>query len=256
VPSSYAGKAPRTWSSSPAAPAPAAPSWPPLGLDVPAAREPGGPREPSSFVPVADPASYRRMKHGQRGEDPQERARQEGFREGFRRGKAEGTAEAMRALGGVRELLQRAAEELRRSRERLLRDLEAEVVRLALAVAARVVRREGEENRELVVATVREALRRVEGEDHLVIRVHASDLETARSHREVWQDAMDGVERIEIVSDRRVPPGGCIIDTAGAQVDARLETQLEELTRGLRDHLEEGHVLSALGSVPPPGEGS
>lgn len=203
------------------------------------------------FIPVVDAESWHRVLSGESLEDEIERARQEGYREGFHRGRAEGSEETLRQVRSSKDLLLRAAEELRARQAGLLASLEEEMVRLSLALAARVVGEAAGQNRELVLLTVREALRRAEGESAITVRVHPADLECVRSNRESFRDALDGIEKIEFLADRRVGPGGCMIDTASSRIDARVDMQVNELVEAILAHLEEKHDTTRLDGAAP-----
>lgn len=191
------------------------------------------------FVPVVDPESYWRVVSGDEEKDRLQRASQEGFREGYRKGKADGLQEARQETAAARLLFVRAAEAIQGSSRELLRQLEGRMVELALTVAEKLVRREAAEHREFVLQSVREALVRVEEQGRLLVRVNPAELELARAHRGSWAELSEGLDRLEIVADRRVPAGGCVVETALRQIDARIETQLDRLTRAIRQQLEE-----------------
>jgi flagellar assembly protein FliH len=44
-------------------------------------------------------------------------------------------------------------------------------------------------------------------------------------------------ERIEVLADSRLEPGAVIFETARGNLDASIETQLQEIQRGLSDRL-------------------
>ena len=68
----------------------------------------------------------------------------------------------------------------------------------------------------------------------LRIRVHGNDLETVRTNRADLLTLVDGANHVEIIEDRRVEPGGCIIETNAGSIDARIETQLESVSDALK----------------------
>jgi flagellar assembly protein FliH len=91
----------------------------------------------------------------------------------------------------------------------------------------------------IAVAAVRHALLRSASAETVRIRVHAADLESVKAHREELLTLVDGIRQLEIVADRRVGPGGCVVETLGGVVDARVETQLDEVESALRACREE-----------------
>ena len=46
-------------------------------------------------------------------------------------------------------------------------------------------------------------------------------------------EIVDGLRFIEIVEDRRVGDGGCVIETNAGTIDAKIETQIAEVARAL-----------------------
>ena len=44
----------------------------------------------------------------------------------------------------------------------------------------------------------------------------------------------DRIQKIDIETDRRVGPGGCMLDTESGNVDARIETELQNIEDALR----------------------
>jgi flagellar assembly protein FliH len=82
---------------------------------------------------------------------------------------------------------------------------------------------------------VRDTLRRVQGFGRLRIRVNQLDVDLLRQNRPSLLQVVDGVEGIEIVEDRRVDQGGCVIETEQGVYDARIRTQLGEIERVLRE---------------------
>jgi flagellar assembly protein FliH len=106
---------------------------------------------------------------------------------------------------------------------------------LALEVARKVVREELMQQPAHVLAIVRDALRRVQGFGRLRIRVNPLDVDLLRQNRPSLLQVVDGVEGIEIVEDRRVDQGGCVIETEQGVYDARIRTQLGEIERVLRE---------------------
>ena len=49
---------------------------------------------------------------------------------------------------------------------------------------------------------------------------------------------LDGIKNLEIVDDRRVGDGGCVIETNAGTIDAKIETQLAEVERALANAIE------------------
>ncbi|MCD6290461.1 MAG: hypothetical protein J7M34_08160 [Anaerolineae bacterium] len=171
----------------------------------------------------------------QRADALAEQARTEGYQAGYEEGYAKGYAEGMEAaqhsldqeVAQVRAVAQAAA----RARQQMLEDLEEEVVSLALAVARKVIGDEAQRSEAVIAQVVQKAIRQLGRRGPYRIRLNPRD---AQRLMERWgdRDELDGVEW-ELVPDERITPGGCILESGVAVIDARLEVQFERLWRGL-----------------------
>jgi flagellar assembly protein FliH len=112
---------------------------------------------------------------------------------------------------------------------------ERTVVRLAIAIAEQVVKREISLDKEIVLRQIREALRRVMGVGHVRLRVNPADEQMVRDHRAAMMGSSDSIREIVVEADEHIPPGGCILESDSGNVDARLATQLKKIETALSD---------------------
>jgi flagellar assembly protein FliH len=184
-----------------------------------------------------------RLKAIQDAERIREQARREGYQRGYDDGYHDGAREAQQradaelqqTLETLRAHLQQVIQGVHAQHEAYLQHAEAQMLDLALEVARKVVREELKQQPAHVLAIVRDALRRVQGFGRLRIRVNPLDVDLLRQNRPSLLQVVDGVEGIEIVEDRRVDQGGCVIETEQGVYDARIRTQLGEIERVLRE---------------------
>jgi len=119
------------------------------------------------------------------------------------------------------------------AREQLWRSQESEMVALALDIARQVIKTEVSQNPAVVHAILANALRRITDKDNVRVRVSMSDAPRVKEAREDLMEIVDGLRFIEIVEDRRVGDGGCVIETNAGTIDAKIETQIAEVARAL-----------------------
>jgi len=119
------------------------------------------------------------------------------------------------------------------AREALWARQESEMVALALDIARQVVKTEVTQNPEVVRALIANAVRRITDKDNVRVRVSMSDAPRVKEMRQELMELMDGLRHLEIVDDRRVGEGGCVIETNAGTIDAKIETQLSEVARAL-----------------------
>ncbi|MCS7301495.1 MAG: FliH/SctL family protein, partial [Fimbriimonadales bacterium] len=184
-----------------------------------------------------------RLRAMQDAERIREQARREGYLLGYEQGYAEGELHARkRAEAELRDIteqlhaqVEQVIQSLQAQCKAYMQNAEAQMLELALEVARKIVREELKIQPEHALAIVRDALRRMQGFAHIRIRVNPLDLELIRQNRATLLSIVDGVEGIEVVEDRRVDQGGCVIETEQGVYDARIRTQLGELERVIRE---------------------
>ncbi len=124
----------------------------------------------------------------------------------------------------------KACEEFVRERTRYFAGVEAEVVKLALAIAARVLHREAKIDPLLLTGVVRVALEKVADDSATVLRVPVGAVE-------MWREAFvtSPESSLQIVGDERLAAGECVLDTNVGRVELGVSAQLEEIERGFFD---------------------
>ena len=117
-------------------------------------------------------------------------------------------------------------------RDRYLRAVEHEVVELALAVAARILRREAQMDPLLLTGAVRVALGQLAGSTQVRLRVPPAELD-------LWKEAIALLPNLAVkptvVAGERMRLGDCEIETELGSVDLGIRAQLGEIERGFFD---------------------
>jgi len=133
-----------------------------------------------------------------------------------------------------RRVVWKTCEEFVRERARYFAGVEAEVVKLALAIAARVLHREATLDPLLLTGVVRVALEKVAEDSTLVLRVPAGAIE-------MWREAFatSPESSLQVVGDERLSAGECMLDTSVGKVELGVSAQLEEIERGFFDLMQQ-----------------
>ena len=154
-------------------------------------------------------------------------AREKGEQEGAAEAGEQVRKEAEGFLKHLADIGERGLEAMRRS----LAEYEKEIVRLALDIASGVTRDRIAEDHETVVRVAEAALLEAMGRQNVTIRVAAHDAATIRNRLPDFMNLFSDLEKIEVVEDERVEPGGCIVETASGGVDARIDFQLDQMSK-------------------------
>lgn len=196
-------------------------------------------------------------------EQLKESARQEGSREGFEHGHAEGVRHGTEA-GRQQALQQHSAElsslvgtlrdaltQIDAHRLSIETDGTTEVVKLAVAIAERVVKRQAAVDPAVLEANLGEAMKLAVGAADLRIAVHPdqrASLEVAMPRLKL---AWPSLKHVQLVDDPGLSPGGCRLYTAHGSIDADLATQLDRVVADLLpDATTAAATIAAGGDVP------
>jgi flagellar assembly protein FliH len=154
---------------------------------------------------------------------------QKGMDEGKKAGHQAALTEQKAQIAQAISTLAAALKQVEASRKELETDALAEVVELAVAVARRVTKRQGELDSQVLVENLRESMKLV---------VHAADVRVAvhPKQKAVLAEAMaklkldwPTLEHAELIEDATLALGGCRVFTLHGRVDADLEGQLDRV---------------------------
>lgn len=121
------------------------------------------------------------------------------------------------------------------SRDAWMRQWESSLLRLAGAIAARVIRRELSADPDIPLAYVREALELTSDAGEITLRLHPDDAHTLHGAISEIAGQLGRLGRVEIVSDDQVARGGCLLTTQFGAADQRIETQIARILDELDD---------------------
>jgi flagellar biosynthesis/type III secretory pathway protein FliH len=68
-----------------------------------------------------------------------------------------------------------------------------------------------------------------------VIEVNPDDLELVSENAEGLAAKLGGVQRLDVVAERRIERGGCIVVTEEGEIDARIGAQLDRVAELLAE---------------------
>ena len=151
--------------------------------------------------------------------------------------KAEEKSEELRKSGyetGYQEGLAQVTEQLvkaRQEHEQFLKNANRELMDLAFRIAEKIIGKQLEIEPQTIISVVKQAMQNVRGSKQLTIRVHPDDAKILRENDEELQEALGRQRIIDIMEDKKVQPGGCIIESEIGTVEAQLQTQLERLKK-------------------------
>lgn len=164
-------------------------------------------------------------------------------REAYARGQADGeraaAAAAAERIEATSARLAVSVQELAGVRTVLMRRAERDLVRLAISMAERILRREVDTDRDLLAVMARVAIDRLGENTVATIHLNPADHEALAARQ-----TLETGKTVELVPDASVPRAGCIIRSAFGTIDMGIDSQMRELSRALlgeeSDHGQEG----------------
>ena len=150
----------------------------------------------------------------------------------FEEARLEFNLQLERRLDAERARVEQVASEFAMDRQRYFAAAEAQVVKLAIAVASRVLAREVDADPMHLTATVRAALARVHDGSASVLRVRSDQQEQWEA---LFANSREG--SVSVVGDEHMEAGECMLQTDVGRVELGVKVQLAEIERGFGELL-------------------
>lgn len=158
-------------------------------------------------------------------------AHKKGWDQGREEGFKEGKNEVERLVNRLHVILERAMDK----RAEILEQTEGQVVELVLLIARKVVKTISENQKNVVISNVAQALRKLKTRSDVIIKVNLADLQLATEHARDFVEMAENAKNLTVVEDSSIDRGGCVIETDFGEIDARIQSQLHELEEKILD---------------------
>lgn len=158
-------------------------------------------------------------------------ARERGYEDGWNKGVSDGSEEVRRLVERVQMILTTAIQR----RNEIFEETEQQIIGLVLLIAEKVIKVISENQKNVVINNVVQALRKLKSRGDVAIRVNLNDLELTTEHKRDFIEMVEGIKSIKILEDSSVDRGGCIIETDFGSIDARISSQLMEIEDRIRE---------------------
>lgn len=142
-------------------------------------------------------------------------------------------AEYERKLLAARSSIASTITKFEGERDKYYSRVEAEIVQLSLAIAAKILHREAQVDAMLVASLVRLAMENMREGSSVTIRVQPSKGAAWKQ----YFSSFSGATRVEVVEDPALNDQDCILETELGSANFSLEKQLKEVEQGFFDLL-------------------
>lgn len=155
----------------------------------------------------------------------EEEARSKGQKAGYEEGWASGSSEVDRLVARIHTIL----EKINEKRQEIIEGTETQIVQMVLQIAKKVVKVISENQRNVVINNVLQALRKLKTRGDVVVRVNLEDLKVTTEHVKEFLGLVENVKSITVVEDTSVDQGGAVIETDFGEIDAKISSQFTEI---------------------------
>jgi len=166
--------------------------------------------------------------------------------ENMEKGYTEGRNNALQEIDEIRrkavEESEKIIEQSQQSRIQILKSCEADMMRLVMAIARKVIDGEVQTNPDVIINVISEALCYLDKTENITVHINVNEVlkvMDAVNTGLITDKNQESVD-LEVEADKKISPGGCIIDSEEGQIDATIETRINRL---------EGAVQEVIGNA-------
>jgi flagellar assembly protein FliH len=129
--------------------------------------------------------------------------------------------------------LKHAVDSLAQVRQNWLTHSEKTNVKVAAAIAARIVRRELTHAPQITIGLIKEALEMAAGSTDIQVRLHPDDHRALAAQVRSVVGELSRLGAAEVIADPAISLGGCRVDTRFGSIDQQFEAQLSRIEEEL-----------------------
>ena len=152
---------------------------------------------------------------------------EQGNAEGYAAGLAQGLSQA-------EEIIQQAAKlklQLDERSMRIYKEAEIEIMEMVLDIARKVIGEELTQNSDLLISLIKKALDKCAYKEKLSIRVSEQDYDYVNKNKDRIVMLTEGINDLEILCDKALKAGSCIVETQAGEINSGITVQLNEIEK-------------------------
>lgn len=157
----------------------------------------------------------------------QAEAANQGYSDGYNSGYSEG-------LNQAESFVQQSMtirDDLDQRRAAMYAEAETEVMELVLDIAQKVIGQELTLNQEVIFSLIKQALEKCAFKDKLTIRVSSDDFDYTNSIKDRIVALTEGINELEVLCDKALSKGSCIVETDSGEINAGINVQMKEVKK-------------------------
>jgi flagellar assembly protein FliH len=153
--------------------------------------------------------------------------------ESYRKGFTEGVEKQKKEIKPVLDALSTMTRTIPLIRKDIITKTEEQIVKLSLAIAEKVINQEVATSKEVILGVLKGVLKNISETEGMKIRLNPQDFRYIMEVRKDFLQSIDGVRNAVFEEDVSVKRGGAVVETMFGEVDARLESQIKEISAAM-----------------------
>ncbi len=149
--------------------------------------------------------------------------------ESYRKGFSEGVEFQKKEISSVLDALSAMTATIPLIKKDIMAKTEEQIVKLAFAVAEKVINHEVATNKEVILGVLKGVSKNISVTEGIKIRLNPEDFHYIMEMKKDYLQSIEGVRNAVFEEDVSIKRGGAVVETMLGEVDARLESQLKEI---------------------------
>ncbi len=147
----------------------------------------------------------------------------------YAKGHADGLQSVSKNVAAKLDVLAAVTKTIPQIKKDILNKGEQQMVKLALAIAEKILHQEVLTRKEIIMEVLKGALKNITETDGMKIRLNPQDFRYMMEVKKDFLQSFEGIRNIVFEEDASIKKGGAVVETMFGEVDARLESQLKEI---------------------------
>ncbi len=196
---------------------------------------------------IEEEAKQKAQIKAEEAENLKQQSIESGYAEGLQKGYDDGIAQAKQEISDRIWGMDVLSSSVFRVKKEIINSAEMEILQLSTLIAEKVLRQKLEIDPELMKGIIKGAIEQLKEKEEVKIIVNPALTQNLYEFSGELQETIRGLKSIKIIEDRTIPKDGVIVESAESRIDARIETQIREITQNI---MQEFFSVSVSGNIP------
>jgi flagellar assembly protein FliH len=161
----------------------------------------------------------------------------EAYEKGFAQGEKDGQESGQRRLEVVIKQINALLTQIENQKRTLFQRFEQDLVEFTFCVIKKILQRESRLTAGVIKDTLSAALKKTEENRRVILHVHPVDYKYLLAHPDQIPWVLNDRERVKILEDEAITPGGGLLETEWGIIDATLEGQFDQIVEQIQCRL-------------------